>query len=50
MLVGDLEEEDSNNDASKSQDGYQQSIASLDSVAENADFISLQNDSIYSII
>jgi len=40
--VGDFEEEGGNNSASKDENEYLQSIASLDSIAENANFISIK--------
>jgi hypothetical protein len=40
--VEDSEEEGGDNAASESEDGYQRSVASLDSIAHNADFVSLE--------
>jgi len=40
--VGDSEEEGGDNSASEDENEYPQSIASLDSIAENADFISIE--------
>ena len=42
IQVEDSEEEGGDNAASESEDGYQRSVASLDSIAHNADFVSLE--------
>jgi hypothetical protein len=40
--VEDSEEEGGDAATGESDDGYQRSVASIDSIAENADFVSLE--------
>jgi hypothetical protein len=42
VLVDDSEEEEGNNSVNESINEYQRSVATLDSIAENADFVSLE--------